>query len=120
MGEGVVTKSVKVVKAKSRKLLYVRVCVRARRAFLELFTQLWWNKLAVVVTLAWSVGKERFVGLKFISDVWQKTLEIFRKMLEIFRKTWEFFSGSSERRSRRSKVLQAQWRMRQSQCRAKG
>ena len=84
VGEGVVTKSVKVVKAKSRKLLYVRVCVRARRVFLELFTQLWWHKLTVVVTLAWSVGEERFVNLKYISDVWQKTLEIFRKTLEIF------------------------------------
>ena len=84
VGEGVVTKSVKVVKAKSRKSLYVRVCVRARSAFLDLFTNLYWHKLAVVVTLAWSVGKERFVNLKFISDVWQKTLEIFRKTLEIF------------------------------------
>ena len=77
VGEGVVTKSVKVVKAKSRKLLYVRVCVRARRAFLDLFTDLYWHKLAVVVTLAWSVGKECLVDFKFISDVWQKTLEIF-------------------------------------------
>ena len=84
VGEGVVTKSVKVVKAKSRKSLYVRVCVRARRAFLDLFTDLYWRLLAVVVTLAWSVEKECLVDLKFISDVWQKTLEIFRKTLEIF------------------------------------
>ena len=84
VGEGVVTKSVKVVKAKSRKSLYVRVCVRARSTFLDLFTDLYWRLLAVVVTLAWSVEKERFVDLKFISDVWQKTLEIFRKTLEIF------------------------------------
>ena len=47
--------------------------------------------LAVVVTPAWSMEKERLVICKFISDVWQKTLEIFRKTLEIFRKTWEFF-----------------------------
>ena len=67
-----------------------------------------------------SMEKDRLVDLKFISDVWQKTWEIFQKTWEIFRKTWEFFVGSSERRSRRSKVLQAQVRKRQSQCRAKG
>ena len=35
--------------------------------------------LAVVVTPAWSVGKECLVDFKFIFDVWQKTWEIFQK-----------------------------------------
>ena len=35
--------------------------------------------LAVVVTPAWSMEKERLVDLKFISNVWQKTWEIFWK-----------------------------------------
>ena len=48
---------------------------------------------AVVVIPAWSVGKERVVDLAFISDVWQKTLEIFWKTWEIFRKTLEIFCG---------------------------
>ena len=56
--------------------MYAYACAREVR-FLDLFTDLYWHKLAVVVTLAWSVGKESLVGLKFISDVWQKTLEIF-------------------------------------------
>ena len=63
--------------------MYAYACARESR-FLDLFTDLYWHKLAVVVTLAWSVGKESLVGLKFISDVWQKTLEIFRKTLEFF------------------------------------
>ena len=72
--EGVVRKSVKVVKAKSAKSLYVRARVRARST---LFRFIYRPLLAVVVTLAWSVGKERFVDLKFIFDVWQKTWETF-------------------------------------------
>ena len=58
---------------------------------MDLFTDLYWRLLAVVDTPAWSVGKEWFVDLKFISDVWQKTWEILQKTWEIFRKTWEFF-----------------------------
>ena len=63
--------------------MYAYACARESR-FLDLFTDLYWHKLAVVVTLAWSVGKERFVDLKFITDVWQKTWETFQKSLEIF------------------------------------
>ena len=62
--------------------MYAYACAREVR-FLDLFTDLYWHKLAVVVTLAWSVGQESLVDFKFISDVWQKTLEIFRKTLEI-------------------------------------
>ena len=56
--------------------MYAYACAREVR-FLDLFTDLYCHKLAVVVTLAWSVEKECLVDLKFISDVWQKTLEIF-------------------------------------------
>ena len=63
--------------------MYAHAYAREGR-FWDLFTDLYWHKLAVVVTLAWSMGKECLVDLKFISDVWQKTLEIFQKTLEIF------------------------------------
>ena len=49
------------------------------KAFLDLFTDLYWRLLAVVDTPAWSVGKECLVDFKFIFDVWQKTWEIFQK-----------------------------------------
>ena len=44
---------------------------------MDLFTDLYWRLLAVVVSPAWSVGKECLVDFKFIFDVWQKTWEFF-------------------------------------------
>ena len=99
----------------------MRARVRARRAFLDLFTDLYWRLLAVVVTPAWSVGNERLVDLKFYLRCLAKNVGDFLKNVGDFSENvgdflWEVRSEGPEGR----KVLQAQWRMRQSQCRAKG
>ena len=88
----------------------MRARVRARRAFLDLFTDLYWRLLAVVVTPAWSVGNERLVDLKFYLRCLAKNVGDFPKNVGVFsEKRWRFFGKrgsffvrSSERMGGRS------------------
>ena len=64
----------------------MRARVRARRAFLDLFADLYWRKLAVVVALVRSMGKARLFDFKFISNVWQKNVGVFPKNVGDFLK----------------------------------
>jgi len=55
-----------------------------RRTFLDLFTDLYWQLLAVVVTPAWSVGNERLVDLKFYLRCLAKNVGDFLKNVGVF------------------------------------
>jgi len=64
-----------------------------RRTFLDLFTDLYWQLLAVVVTPAWSVGNERLVDLKFYLRCLAKNVGDFPKNVGDFLKNVGVFCG---------------------------